>query len=210
MLILRLFCHRQGFTFLRIPRSYYGILTKQQLEQVVSDGCAQNLLLACDKTGITGTDGSVDLALTYSQVQERLDAEGLKDEHATEYKDNKEAVIGIILKSRYVNLHNLLQHHLSEESYLGIVRNQILVDVQVSLHGDCSRLPRFAKRSDTRVLYRVKICSTRYSRATCCSDTPERKHHFSSLSSVSVRNARMRVVVPRLSRVVVALGFATF
>ena len=45
-----------------------------------------------------------------------------------EYKGKKDEVVQVILHSRYKNLHNLLREHLSEEKYLGIVRNQILVD----------------------------------------------------------------------------------
>ena len=34
------------------------------------------------------------------------------------------------MKSAYTNLYNLLRDQISEETYLGIVRNKILVDVQ--------------------------------------------------------------------------------
>jgi len=47
-----------------------------------------------------------------------------------EYSAKKEDVVDTILRSRYVNLYNLLKEHLTEESYLGIVKNKILVDVQ--------------------------------------------------------------------------------
>ena len=42
-----------------------------------------------------------------------------------------------VLKSRYSNLYKLLRDHISEGTYMGIVRNQILVDVQ----GDELRQP---------------------------------------------------------------------
>jgi 4-hydroxyphenylpyruvate dioxygenase-like putative hemolysin len=39
-------------------------------------------------------------------------------------------ILDIIMKSRYCNLYSLLRDQISEEQYIGIVKNQILVDVQ--------------------------------------------------------------------------------
>jgi hypothetical protein len=46
------------------------------------------------------------------------------------YFNNLDSILATILSSRYRNLLGLLGDTISEEVYMGIVRNQILVDVQ--------------------------------------------------------------------------------
>jgi 4-hydroxyphenylpyruvate dioxygenase-like putative hemolysin len=125
----------EGFTFLRIPRSYYGTLSMKQLTGTesdcagVSDTCANAITKVCEKHGVVSVDGAVDLEITREAIDEFLCCE-LKGDELKEYISHEAAVLNAILLSRYVNLYKLLRHHLSEESYLGLVRNQILVDVQ--------------------------------------------------------------------------------
>jgi hypothetical protein len=120
---------------LNIPRSYYGTLTVKQLMGVeadcagVSQGCADAIMKVCETSGIVSVDGAVDLNITREEMDEILCSK-LEKPHLKEYVSHEAAVLHTIFHSRYVNLYKLLRHHLSEESYLGLVRNQILVDVQ--------------------------------------------------------------------------------
>mmetsp|Transcript_10558 Transcript_10558/g.19234 ORF Transcript_10558/g.19234 Transcript_10558/m.19234 type:complete len:789 (-) Transcript_10558:209-2575(-) len=148
----------EGFTFLNIPRSYYGVLTEKQLvhgisssthpsddtreeelngstAQGISESCASSILIALEKSGVISSEGAVDLDLDASDIDDALEKHLIMDpssssDHVEEYRNKKQEVIDIILRSRYTNLYSLLRHHLSAESYLGIVKNQILVDVQ--------------------------------------------------------------------------------
>lgn len=132
-----LYIGKKGFTFLQIPRSYYGTLSVKQLTSVdedcagVSQSCANAIMCVCEHNGIVSADGAVDLDVTREEIDQLLCCK-LEDANLKEYVSHEAAVLNTILHSRYVNLYKLLRHHLSEESYLGLVRNQILVDVQVS------------------------------------------------------------------------------
>ena len=100
-------------------------------------------------------DFSLDLDVPKYKVKEILDVK-MPPNSIDEYHQNESFILDTIMQSRYVNLYYLLrvsqirrrveyicawilfsnikkiQDHLSEESYVAIVRNQILVDVQVS------------------------------------------------------------------------------
>jgi hypothetical protein len=127
----------EGFTFLNIPRSYYGVLTMKQLtEGIIGDGsdavseeCAAQLVAGLESSGALSKDGALDLALDNASIDMVLQ-EKLSGSVNDEYTAKKDAVLAVILRSRYRNLYSLLRDHASEETYLGIVRNQILVDVQ--------------------------------------------------------------------------------
>lgn len=77
-------------------------------------------------------DGAVDLALETNSISAFLDsaANDWNDAHRKTYQENKEAILGAIFSSRYRNVYTLLGDHVSEATYMGIVRNEILVDVQ--------------------------------------------------------------------------------
>ncbi len=167
---------KQGFTFLNIPRSYYGILTREMLEnglqhaeaalspptRLLSPACAEAIYCICSSEGLLHDDCSLALDVTKDSIMQILSSK-MPANFLEEYAQNKVSIVKTILHSRYVNLHNLLrvsdekatwtlpclmlvvhthslQHvywllikdHLSEDSYVAIVRNQILVDVQVS------------------------------------------------------------------------------
>lgn len=122
----------EGFSFLRIPRSYYGILSFKLLvdNAEASEKLAISVVDACQNTHITSADGAVFLELEEQDVEERLQNALHGTPHHDEYSEKKACILSTILKSRYINLHSLLRDHISESSYLGIVQNQILVDVQ--------------------------------------------------------------------------------
>lgn len=88
------------------------------------------VVVACEKNEIVTPEGAVRLSLASAELEARLEA-SLEGKHLAEYRKKKDIVLETILRSRYANLYKLLRHHLSEETYLGLVRNQILVDVQV-------------------------------------------------------------------------------
>ena len=73
-------------------------------------------------------DGAVDLTLSCEEILDSLE-KAIPDSFE-DFHGKKDAVVEAILFSRYKNLYTLLRHHVSEATYLGIVRNQILVDVQ--------------------------------------------------------------------------------
>ena len=121
----------EGFTFLNIPRSYYGVLSVAHLveEAVISSGCAKAIMVAALEGKAVALDGAVDLDLSEKDIGQRLD--NLVDvNHLSEYHEKKPEILKTIMRSRYKNLYSLLKEHLSEDTYLGIVSNQILVDVQ--------------------------------------------------------------------------------
>jgi hypothetical protein len=125
----------EGFTFLNIPRSYYGILTQSQLTEgiaggkTVCEGCATAIVDLMRSKSVLAKDGAVEMDLTRAQLDTMLE-EGLESNYRDEYLLSKDGVVDVIMKSRYNNLYSLLQDHVSEQTYEGIVRNKILVDIQ--------------------------------------------------------------------------------
>lgn len=165
----------EGFTFLGIPRSYYGILTIEQISYdiegkssspTISKGCAESIIGACESSGIIDAEGAVDLGLTENHVSSKLDAamSHSPSDCQEEYERQKDVILSRILLSRYSNLYKLLRDNLTEESYLGIVRNCILVDVQ---GGDLlfqiftsNILQRVAGEESPFFEYIQRVCST--------------------------------------------------
>lgn len=121
----------QGFTFLSIPRSYYGTLTTEYLVSTaeVPEGIASTVFEACKDSGIMGLEGAVDLDITESELDDLI---GSVLEPSEADKGRKEKIVSAIRRSRFRNVYALLQDKISEQDYLGIVRNQILIDVQGS------------------------------------------------------------------------------
>jgi len=77
-------------------------------------------------------DGAADLDISREDMDAAI-AQGLVEGSATHstYIENRNSLLDAILHSRYSNLYNLLHNHVdSPETYLGIVRNKILVDIQ--------------------------------------------------------------------------------
>jgi hypothetical protein len=128
----------EGFTFLNIPRSYYGILTREQLVEGtvlevtfngLSEECAKAVLEALEAAQVLTRDGALDIDQTEETIDFILE-KGLDGMVLEEYRNKRKCALGVILCSRYKNLYSLLRHHVSEANYLGIVRNKILVDIQ--------------------------------------------------------------------------------
>jgi hypothetical protein len=120
----------EGFTFLNIPRSYYGVLSEKDLmETGISMECADSIMLACFENGVAALDGAVDLSLSPEDIATILEA-SIPADHLGAFQANQGGILDTVLKSRYKNLHSLLKEHVSVQTYMGIVKNQILVDVQ--------------------------------------------------------------------------------
>eukprot|EP00929_Paragymnodinium_shiwhaense_P020762 TRINITY_DN13732_c0_g1_i1.p1 TRINITY_DN13732_c0_g1~~TRINITY_DN13732_c0_g1_i1.p1 ORF type:complete len:665 (+),score=173.32 TRINITY_DN13732_c0_g1_i1:96-2090(+) len=109
-----------GFSFLQIPRSYYGYLSAKRLakDAQVDASVAESCLAALEKAGIVDNKGIVVLETTRDQVKAAM-AAGVPA-----------GVVDHVLRARYNNLYSLLREHLTEEMYIRIVRNHILVDIQ--------------------------------------------------------------------------------
>ena len=126
----------EGFTFLKIPRSYYGVLTAKLLKDSLvglSDDCAEEIMECCAVNGIM-SEGAISLYVSADEVRGHLldlNNDG-ESGNASESRANLDAIVQTILRSRYINMYNLLGDSLTDETFLSIVRNQILVDVQGS------------------------------------------------------------------------------
>uniref|UniRef100_A0A7S3F2D2 4-hydroxyphenylpyruvate dioxygenase n=1 Tax=Haptolina ericina TaxID=156174 RepID=A0A7S3F2D2_9EUKA len=130
----------EGFTFLNIPRTYYGVLDRSLLMRGGADG----ELLGASATGLTEREADdVISALTAASLVDMagavdLDAtdEDLKSALATAScfagasDETKALVLRVVRRSRIINLWRLMGDQLSEATYLSIVRNKILVDIQ--------------------------------------------------------------------------------
>ena len=119
----------EGFTFLRIPRSYYGRLTTQTLVKKggVSEGLAKAVFDALVAAGNLTLVGIIDMDIQPAQVEALV----LPAEHQAEFKEKVAVISMLVLRSRYENIFALLRDLISDEEYVRIVRHQVLVDIQV-------------------------------------------------------------------------------
>lgn len=115
----------EGFSFLRIPRSYYGRLTTGDLEQAAGVSSAESAAAfkSLQDAGLVDMHGTVDLEISDAALEEAM-AKVVPD------SDARAKMATAVKVSRYGNLYQLLRDRLTEERYLDIVRNQILIDIQ--------------------------------------------------------------------------------
>jgi len=130
----------EGFTFLNIPRTYYGLLDKQLL----INGGVNGELLEPGTSGLADTDA--EAVITSLRDAHLIDSAGAMDLEADDdaidqalggasvYADastgTKRMIHRTLRRSCYVNLWKLMGDQLTEETYLRVVRNKILIDVQ--------------------------------------------------------------------------------
>ena len=96
----------------------------------LSNHCASAVTRACEESpDIMSNDGAIDLDITAEKLMVELDS-SISPESRDEFDTHKSEIVDAILRSRYANLYNLLGDNLSAETYMAIVNNQILVDVQ--------------------------------------------------------------------------------
>lgn len=121
----------EGFTFLRIPRSYYGVLTTAHLVEStgIPEKVAKSILALFEEQEVVATDGAVNLDMNRDAIAQILDA-GIAATHRSIYESKRHEILDAVIDSCYKNLYSLLRDDVSEETYLGIVRNEILCDVQ--------------------------------------------------------------------------------
>jgi len=121
-----------AFTFLNIPRSYYGRLSVDDLckaaDPPLPTAAAAALLETLAASNVV-VGGSCNLDVTDGQVRAAIAAVAPSD-LCSVLKGSEAALVAVVKKSRYSNLYSLLRENLSEAQYINIVRNKILVDIQ--------------------------------------------------------------------------------
>jgi len=116
-----------GFGFLNIPRSYYGRLRVAELVKTgIAESTATAVFEALQKVGLVSAVGIVDLLIDDCAIESALSSVVDKDVLGK----HRAAVLETVKKGRYANLYGLLRENLSEGTYIKIVQNKILVDVQ--------------------------------------------------------------------------------
>jgi len=153
----------QGFSFLRIPRSYYGRLDVADLINLeIDEKMAENIMSGLLEAKIISPTGVVkDLDITESTVEEAV----LFKIDKASWDEFKAKVVPTVLRARYVNLYKLLRDHLSEATYISIVRNQVLVDIQgndvLFQIFTCNILQRDGKDEAPFLEFIQRVCSER-------------------------------------------------
>eukprot|EP00960_Hanusia_phi_P003961 116339-Hanusia_phi.AAC.3 len=89
-------------------------------------GLVKELMSALVAQQLMTRGGIVDLDVTEEQVQNLPVSHDLQEE----LRRRSDDIVSVLHKSCYNNIFALLQHNLSEDMYLQIVRNRILVDIQ--------------------------------------------------------------------------------
>lgn len=164
---------------------------------------------ACERHKLIAIDGAVDLNLSGDKIGKTLESALLESQLLEEFHGCKEEVIRTILKSRYKNLFTLLRGNISDETYLGIVRNQVLVDVQVRYSSDLSSRLYCDARAESSCYHvnRVKTCCIRFSPAIYCNGPLVTKPRFwSSFNGFARKTQRAKIVAPKSSRAVADSG----
>lgn len=121
-------CTGRGLSFLNIPPSYYGALTVAALTSTgVSSACAEAIWDALISVGLMNKVGILNPEISAAEIE----ALGPKlGGHAESFSKHQTSLIPTIRRGVYSNLYSLLRDHLTEATYLKIVRNKILVDIQ--------------------------------------------------------------------------------
>eukprot|EP00929_Paragymnodinium_shiwhaense_P003041 TRINITY_DN103432_c0_g1_i1.p1 TRINITY_DN103432_c0_g1~~TRINITY_DN103432_c0_g1_i1.p1 ORF type:complete len:732 (-),score=93.24 TRINITY_DN103432_c0_g1_i1:11-2206(-) len=116
-----------GLSFLPIPRSYYGTLTAARFSKGtgISADAAGRYIAALREAGIVDASDTVALETSREEVLQAMRA--AEAEVSTVDLD---VIVEYVLRARYGNLYALAGNHISEATYLSIVRNNILLDVQ--------------------------------------------------------------------------------
>jgi hypothetical protein len=109
----------EGCTFLKIPASYYGELQPEDIPLPE----AHVLHRALAEAGIIEGESSVRLDARRCDIQSVYESNGLPAE-------KRDETVELIMRARYSNMYNMLGDQLTEEQYVAIATNQILIDVQ--------------------------------------------------------------------------------
>jgi len=123
----------EGFNFLGIPRSYYGRLTEHDMRTAgLSEELARAVEEACRATGVCNLTNIVKMDVAAEEIERLPEAAQAAFSPATlaEFQEKRAQVVEVVKRARYTMMYKLLGDHLSEERYLSIVENKILVDIQ--------------------------------------------------------------------------------
>lgn len=114
----------EGLSFLKIPMSYYGFLSAERLAQDagVTADIAGVAFAELQAASIVSCVGVVAIDSNAEAVRAVLAATA-----AAAFCDH---LVPVILRARYNNIHKLIGDGLPESTYVDIVRNNILIDVQ--------------------------------------------------------------------------------
>ena len=139
----------EGVTFLNIPRTYYGLLEPHLLVnggvggELLSADCptglseyeAVEMIAALREAGLVDKAGAVsldadDAAFDAALLRETGKTEGGAPSYRAASGATRAMIRRVLRRSCYVNLWKLLGDQLTEQTYLTVVRNKILIDVQ--------------------------------------------------------------------------------
>jgi hypothetical protein len=121
-------CTGRGLSFLNIPPSYYGALSKVALTATgVSSDCADAVMAALNTAGLMSKAGIVNPGISDADIEALASSLGV---HTASFSAHLGPLTTTIRRAVYSNLYSLLRDHLTEATYLKIVRNKILVDIQ--------------------------------------------------------------------------------
>lgn len=115
-----------GFDFLQIPRSYYGVLTARALVGTagLQADKAATVMATLQKCHLASKTGVITIDITDDEIASALSGADLGDKLA--------GVQLCVRRSRFANLAALLGDALGDDTLLRIVKNKILVDIQDS------------------------------------------------------------------------------
>eukprot|EP00039_Didymoeca_costata_P018209 m.332593 g.332593 ORF g.332593 m.332593 type:complete len:688 (+) comp16964_c0_seq1:54-2117(+) len=129
----------RGVSFLKIPRSYYGRLALEDLIEVkdgspygvqgpISQPLGKAVMQALQDTKKMSPSGIVKLGITQQDIEHL--GPMIPPTLQSEFGERMKVIGDVVRKSQYINLYKLLRDHVSEENYLKIVKNNVLVDIQ--------------------------------------------------------------------------------
>ena len=130
-------------TFLNIPRTYYGLLEPSLLAcggvdgELLTADCPNGLteeeaievISALRAAGLVDSAGALSLGADAAALDAAL-LTGAPAYWADAPAGTRAMVHAVLRRSCFVNLWKLMGDQLTEETYLSIVRNKILIDVQ--------------------------------------------------------------------------------
>lgn len=115
----------EGLSFLNIPRSYYGYLQGKHFGQL-SEEEFTGMCTALQAAGIVDAGLVVELHAQRGEIEKAVASSGLGVDSSVEMKH----LVDGVLKGRYSNMTELLGDRFTEDEYLTIIENKILVDIQ--------------------------------------------------------------------------------
>lgn len=100
----------EGFTFLNIPRTYYGLLDKDYLikEAKISESEANEYMSCLMKAGLCDDTGAVEIGVYDEEGRAQL----------MKAVNGQKAVADAVVTSLYRNMYSLLRDSISQDMYI--------------------------------------------------------------------------------------------